>query len=448
MKDSSKSDDKPKISELQWAQIYTAALLEANVDVTVIYDEWYKIGFSLVSLGEEGRQLFHKVSSLHPEYTYEDADAKFSNLLKKTKRKISLATFIKYCKDAGVQLQKHHFEQAGAVSSTYHTNKPNNKTAKNDASEAEDKWLYNVDDVLNAPPEETHWAFITKAVNNSLVASSESGKSTIVLNLGIEIALESESFMDWPLNAPKGRCIYVSTEDGISQIKSRLTKMLNGRRIPDNSMLFILDASDLPIRLQETLSKYPSDLVFIDTWGDLVAGKYDGESTRKTMSEIKQICVKYDCTPVYIHHTNKASENIPEKASIKGAGDFEQACRVVMMLSIYQSDRWLCCVKGNPISEDLKSECHQLKFDKETQTMSRTGHKMPRIDIVAKLKALAAGGRPEKSIDFESILDGKPMSRKALAAFITETYGLSKSQVYDRIKKAGLKEDSNGLLSV
>ena len=80
--------------------------------------------------------------------------------------------------------------------------------------------------------------------------------------------------------------------------------------------------------------------------------------------------------------------------------------------------------------------------------MSRTGHKMPRIDIVAKLKALAAGGRPEKSIDFESILDGKPMSRKALAAFITETYGLSKSQVYDRIKKAGLKEDSNGLLSV
>ncbi|MGB3077366.1 MAG: AAA family ATPase, partial [Chitinophagales bacterium] len=363
MIDPSNSRDKPKITELQWARIFTAALLEGNIDITTSYNDWLRIGFALASLGEEGRELFHQVSGLHPEYSFDEADAKYSNLIKSSKRKISLSTFIKYCKDAGVQLQNHHFEQAGAAASSYHTNRKNTNTTKVDSIDTEEKWLYNVPDILNAPPEEIIWAFITKGVNNALVASSESGKSTTVLNLGIAIALESETFMDWPLNAPKGRCIYVSTEDGISQINNRLTKMLNGRTIPDNSILFIMDAHNLPIRLEQTLSKHPADLVFIDTWGDLVGGKYDGENTRKTMSEIKMICIKYDCTPVYIHHTNKASENIPEKASIKGAGDFEQACRVVMMLSIYQNDRWLCCVKGNPISEDLKSECHQLKFD-------------------------------------------------------------------------------------
>ena len=104
------------------------------------------------------------------------------------------------------------------------------------------------------------------------------------------------------------------------------------------------------------------------------------------MSAIREVCVKFDGTPLYIHHTNKCSENIPEKASIKGAGDFEQACRVVMMLSIYQDHRWLCCVKGNPFADDLKQKCYELSYFPDRQQFGRTGREMSRIEIVRELR--------------------------------------------------------------
>ena len=67
--------------------------------------------------------------------------------------------------------------------------------------------------------------------------------------------------------------------------------MLNSKSIEKDSIQFILDGRDLANRLNQTLEKYPSDLVMIDTWGDLISGKYDAEFTRKTMQEIRKIYI-------------------------------------------------------------------------------------------------------------------------------------------------------------
>ena len=39
-----------------------------GIDITAKYDEWMLEGFALGSLGEEGREAFHTISSMHPEY--------------------------------------------------------------------------------------------------------------------------------------------------------------------------------------------------------------------------------------------------------------------------------------------------------------------------------------------------------------------------------------------
>ena len=114
-------------------------------------------------------------------------------------------------------------------------------------------------------------------------------------------------------------------------------------------------------------------MVIVDTWGDYIGGEYIAEKTRPMMNKIKKLCVRYDSTPVYIHHTNKASENIPDKSSIKGAGDFEQANRSVLMLSIYQDSRWLSVVKKNSWSEDRKKWSRQLSYNDQTGLISFTG---------------------------------------------------------------------------
>lgn len=62
---------------------YVAEQVERDrIDITADYDDWLKIGFSLATMGEDGRNIFHRVSANHPEYKPEEADKKFDDFLK------------------------------------------------------------------------------------------------------------------------------------------------------------------------------------------------------------------------------------------------------------------------------------------------------------------------------------------------------------------------------
>lgn len=64
-----------------------------GIDVTANYDSWYKIGLALASLGEDGRQYYHMLSSMNPKYRESQTDKKFDNLLRTRRGDISLGTF-------------------------------------------------------------------------------------------------------------------------------------------------------------------------------------------------------------------------------------------------------------------------------------------------------------------------------------------------------------------
>lgn len=77
------------------------AIAAAHVDITNGYRNWFEIGSALASLGEEGREFYHVVSSQSPQYKAAECDRKFTNLLKTT-HGYTIATFFKACKDNGV----------------------------------------------------------------------------------------------------------------------------------------------------------------------------------------------------------------------------------------------------------------------------------------------------------------------------------------------------------
>lgn len=74
---------------------------EYGLDITEGYQNWLKVGSSLASLGEDGREAFHIVSRVWPEYDSVDADKKFDNLLQ-TIRNYSIGSFFYICKDYGL----------------------------------------------------------------------------------------------------------------------------------------------------------------------------------------------------------------------------------------------------------------------------------------------------------------------------------------------------------
>lgn len=106
---SKKSDT---LYDIQKVETYLEELEKNGIDITLIYDEWIKLGFSFAILGEPARSLFHRLSKMHSEYSYDEADKKFSNFLNSASGRISLGTFFYHCHKLGVRPNK-------AISSNY-----------------------------------------------------------------------------------------------------------------------------------------------------------------------------------------------------------------------------------------------------------------------------------------------------------------------------------------
>ncbi|MGZ2370337.1 PriCT-2 domain-containing protein [Ancylomarina sp. YFZ004] len=78
-----------------------------NMDITQGYENWRNIGFSLAeSLGESGRNYFHRVSCFSPDYNREKCDKQYSNCLKCKGGGITLATLFYIAKSNGILLKK------------------------------------------------------------------------------------------------------------------------------------------------------------------------------------------------------------------------------------------------------------------------------------------------------------------------------------------------------
>lgn len=81
-------------------------LVNRHIDITTPYEEWIKLGFALVDgLGEDGRELFHQLSSMNAEYNYEECDKKYTSCMKGNGKGITIQTFFKMAKDVGVDLK-------------------------------------------------------------------------------------------------------------------------------------------------------------------------------------------------------------------------------------------------------------------------------------------------------------------------------------------------------
>lgn len=77
-------------------------IVKHQIDMTSTYDDWLRLGFALSDLGEQGRPFFHAISQFYHNYTYQECDKKFSELLRDRDGRITIGTFFAICEDYGV----------------------------------------------------------------------------------------------------------------------------------------------------------------------------------------------------------------------------------------------------------------------------------------------------------------------------------------------------------
>ncbi len=92
------------VNEKEHVEAVVKRIEEANTDVTADYQDWMITAFSLASMGEAGRELFHRVSCLSSKYDYKDCDNKFSNCLLARNGSVGLGSFFELARRNGIDI--------------------------------------------------------------------------------------------------------------------------------------------------------------------------------------------------------------------------------------------------------------------------------------------------------------------------------------------------------
>ena len=80
-------------------------LVSRGIDITDDYNDWLRLGFALADgLGEQGREMYHRISSMSRKYKTTDCDRQYDRCLKSHGSGVTANTFFWMAKQAGVDV--------------------------------------------------------------------------------------------------------------------------------------------------------------------------------------------------------------------------------------------------------------------------------------------------------------------------------------------------------
>lgn len=75
-----------------------------RIDITDGYDNWFNVGAALASIGEHGREFYHRLSALNTGYKSAECDRKFDNL-QKTCGRIGIGSLFYIAQGHGIDIR-------------------------------------------------------------------------------------------------------------------------------------------------------------------------------------------------------------------------------------------------------------------------------------------------------------------------------------------------------
>jgi len=291
---------------------------------------------------------------------------------------------------------------------------------------------------------------IPQGVLGVLAGSSDAGKSMFLRQLAICCAT-GRDWLGYEYRGKHRGAIYCASEDDENATSVFLNANNNFfKDSPENwsnfDFTFITD--DIVERLDMRLAEKPVDLIVMDCLQDFFNGKDTSDNTqvRAFYKPYDELCKKYGCTIIFLHHISKASEdNVPSKGALHGSQAIEAKPRLVMLLVGDKDDdsiKHLCIVKQNYLGPEWKRESIDLRFDKDSFTFQPTGLRTPLEQLgytTGKKRESKAKGVDEYATDEvyqgfvgEFVGNGK-VSKTALMKKLKEVYNCRQDKAYDII---------------
>jgi hypothetical protein len=287
-----------------------------------------------------------------------------------------------------------------------------------------ERGCYHVWELYNSAPERVPCLLdpvLPKVGLAACVGTSDVGKSTLMRQLALFVAAGLKWFLGWAINARHKSAIIVSSEDSPMNVGSLLRRQVPGE-IEEANLRFIFRTDNLLDNLHTELTNDPADLVVVDTFVDVFQNDMnDVGRVRGFLQGFHELANEHGCAIIFVHHSNKQKLNsVPTKHSILGSQGFEAKLRVIWEIREGKDDfhRNLCILKGNYISNDLKSRSFELGFTENLQFES-TGNRLELTSLVrteanpkiAKCVELKKQGKKQIDIATELGVDAGTVSK-------------------------------------
>ena len=244
-----------------------------------------------------------------------------------------------------------------------------------------------------------------------LAGKPDTGKSQLARQLCIHIATGVNDFLGFPITAIHHSALYVATEDNIEATRYLLSKQMEGlQQKPIENLRFIfadtMEQEEIVSELDNALAVMPSDIVVIDSFGDIFTGKDSNNNMamRNTVKEFNKIAKNHNCLILFVHHTNKGSYRLaPGQEHIRGGSGLIQKVRLAIQLS--EGDgyiRYFTVVKGNYCPKEYKQNAMELEFSETNFLFKNTGKLVPIAELGDQFDA---GPKEEKFNELKNLAE-------------------------------------------
>ena len=219
----------------------------------------------------------------------------------------------------------------------------------------------------------------------AIAGSSDTGKSSLLRQLAMEIVSGKDAFLGFPIKAIHNSVLYVSTEDDFYALSSLMKIQNVERKAPStySGLRFIFNSTNILGKIEAELKRKPVDAVIIDAFADLYGGDMNRTNeVRNYLQKFTDLAIQFKCLFIFLHHTSKRTEeNPPSKHNMIGSQGFEAKMRLVVELrkdfqNPSSGKRHFCIVKGNYLADSYKNSSYELTFTSNL-VFETTGRRIP-----------------------------------------------------------------------